>query len=94
MKKSVSWIQIFALLEKQFLTLSVAMAWSVQSLPSHPATRVRFPTGSGILIPTLGLGVCPLCTVSGGGPDIVLTTHSGRPALMYLPNVPVHRAPL
>ena len=37
------------------------------------------PCGSGILIFTLGLGVCPsfvfYCVVSGGGPDIVLTTH-------------------
>ena len=24
------------------------------------------------------------CVVFGGGPDIVLTTHSGRPALVYL----------
>ena len=31
------------------------------------------------------------CSVSGGGPAIVLTTHSGRPALVYLSSVPVHR---
>ena len=31
------------------------------------------------------------CAVSGGGPDIVLTTHLGRPALVYLSSVPVHR---
>ena len=36
--------------------------------------------------------VCVLsCDVSGGGPDIVLTTHSGRPALVYLSSVLVHR---
>ena len=32
--------------------------------------------------------VCVLsCAVYGGGPDIVLTTHSGRPALVYLSSV-------
>ena len=30
------------------------------------------------------------CAVSGGGPDIVLTMHSGRPALVYLSSVLVH----
>ena len=37
--------------------------WSVESLPSKPAARVRFPAGSGILIYVLGLGMCPLCSV-------------------------------
>ena len=51
-----------------FLTLgivnkSVTVAWSIESLPSYPATRVRSPAGSGILIPILGLGVCPFCSV-------------------------------
>ena len=75
--------------------LSVAVAWSVESLPSNPANRVRFPTGSGILIcPRLGcvFFVCVLSSVVfGGGPDIVLTTHSGRPALVYLSSVLVQR---
>ena len=32
--------------------------------------------------------VCVLsCVVFGGGPDILLTTHSGRPALVYLSSV-------
>ena len=31
------------------------------------------------------------CAVSGGGPDIVLTIHSWRPALVYLSSVLVHR---
>ena len=36
--------------------------------------------------------VCVLsCVVFGGGPDIVLTTHSGRPALVYLSSVLVQR---
>ena len=39
--------------------------------------------------------VCVLCVLSfaasGGGPYIVLTTHSGRPALVYLFSVLVHR---
>ena len=35
--------------------------------------------------------VCVLSSiVSGGGPDIVLTTHSGRPVLVYLSSVLVH----
>ena len=75
--------------------ISVAVAWSVESLPSNPATRFRFPAGSGLLIFVLGLGVCPLCVLScvvfGGGPDIVPTTHSGRPALVYLSSVLVQR---
>ena len=36
--------------------------------------------------------VCVLsCVVCGGGPDIVLTSHSGRPALMYLSSVLAQR---
>ena len=66
----------------------------VESLPSNPAARVRFPAGSESLISILGLGVgffCVLsCVVSGGGSDIVLTTHSGSPALLYLSRVLVH----
>ena len=34
--------------------------------------------------------VCVLCAVSAGGPDIVLTTHSGRPVLIHLSGVLVH----
>ena len=61
---------------------------------SHPTARVRFRAGSGILIPILGLGMCPLSVfysvVFGGGSDIVLTTYSGRPALVHLSSVLVH----
>ena len=39
---------------------SVAMAWSVESMPSNPAAQVRFLAGSGILISVLGLSVCTL----------------------------------
>ena len=54
------------------------------------------PGGSGILTSVLGLGVCPFsvfCTVfvSGRGPGIVLATHSGRPALVYLSSILVQR---
>ena len=66
-------------------TKSVAVAWSVEFLPSNPAARVRYPVGSGILISVLGLGVCPLCSVLSclqRGPDIVLSTHSGLPVLV------------
>ena len=31
------------------------------------------------------------CVVFGGGPDTVLTTHSGRPALVYLSSVLAQR---
>ena len=48
----------------KFLSLdscqSVAVAWSVESLPSNPAAGVQIPAGSGILIYVLGLGVCSL----------------------------------
>ena len=44
----------------KLMNRSVAVAWSVESLPSNPAARVRFSAGSRILIPVLGLGVCPL----------------------------------
>ena len=54
----------------------------------------RFPAGSEILISILGRSVCDFgvlsYVVSGGDPDIVLTTHSGRPALVYLSSVLVH----
>ena len=40
--------------------MSVAMAWSVESLSSKPAAWVRFLAGSEILIFIRGLGVCPL----------------------------------
>ena len=40
--------------------ISVAVAWSVEYLPSNPAARVRFPARSGNLISVLGLGVCPV----------------------------------
>ena len=36
--------------------------------------------------------VCVLsCVVFGGGRDVVLTTHSGRPALVYVSSVLVQR---
>ena len=51
---------------------------------SNPAAGVRFRVRSEILIYILGLDVCPLsvlpCVVFGGGPDILLTTHSWLPA--------------
>ena len=40
------------------------------------------------------LGVCLSvlsCVLLNGGPDIVLTTRSGRPALVYLPSVLLQR---
>ena len=40
--------------------MSVAVTWSLKSLTSYPAVRVRFLVGSGILIPILEKGICPL----------------------------------
>ena len=40
---------------------STNLTWSVERQPSNPAVRIRFPLGSEISIPILGLGVCPLC---------------------------------
>ena len=63
------------------------MARSVESLPSNPVTRVRFSARSDILNSILEL-VCVLCVlpcvVFGGGPDILLTTDLGRPALVLV----------
>ena len=58
--------------------------------PSSPAAWVRFPAGSGILIPFLGLSVCPLSVYCPVLSSVVLTTHSERPALVYLSSVLVH----
>ena len=67
----------------------------VDSVPAfQPDGPGSIPGGVRILIYTLGLGVCPFsilsCSVSGGGPDIVLTTHSRRPAVVRLSSVLVH----
>ena len=73
---------------------SGAVAWSVEFLPSNPAVRVRFPAGSRILIYILELCVSFVyvlsCVVCDSGPDIQLTTDSGRPALVYLSSVLVY----
>ena len=66
------------------------MEWSVKSLPSNPAARVRFLAGSGILIYILGLGVYVLCVlssvVSGGGLQVLLATNfrEARPCIAYM----------
>ena len=49
-----------------------------------------FSAGSGILISILGLFVFA-CVVFGGGCDILLITDCGRPLLVLLSNVLVHR---
>ena len=72
------------------------MAWSVESLPSNPAGWIRFPMGSRVLILYPGIEcvsfACVLsCVVSGGGPAIVLTTDLGKPALVYLSSILVHK---
>ena len=48
---------------RQFCTVSVAVACSVEFLPSNLVARVQFSDGSGFLIYILGLGVFPLCFV-------------------------------
>ena len=65
----------------------VTVAWSVESLPSNSGS---IPGGVRNLISGIGCVsfVCVLpYDVTGGGPDIVLTTHSGRPALVYMSSV-------
>ena len=54
------YIALAAILCFQGAASSVAVEWSVESLPFNPAARVRFPAGSGILISVLELGVCYL----------------------------------
>ena len=44
--------------------MSVAVAWSVESLPSNPEALVIFPAGSEILISILGLVVCPVLSLA------------------------------
>ena len=50
------------------LQMTVAMAWSVESLPSNPAGRAQFLAESGILISILGLSVsfvfCPVLSLA------------------------------
>ena len=69
----------------------------VGKVPSfQPSFDFRFPGGVRNFNSYPGIGcvsfVCVLSwAVSGRGPDIVLNTHSGRPALVYLSSVLVHR---
>ena len=72
----------------------VAMVWLAESLPSNPRAgfipgRVRnFSFYPGIRCVSL---VCVLsCVISGDWPHIMLTTHSGWPALVYLSSVLAH----
>ena len=66
--------------------LFVAEAWSVQSLPSDPATRFDSRRGQGFL-PLSWDWVCVLCVQShvvfGVGLLILLTTDSSRSAIVY-----------
>ena len=73
----------------KILKLSVAVAWSVDLLPSKPGS---VPGGAGNCNIYLGTGRVSLvyilsCVFSGSGPFIVLTTHSGRFDLVYLSSV-------
>ena len=80
-------ISCTVIINGQLSTISVAEAWSVESLPPNSTARVRFPVGVRNFNFCPGIGrVMPFvmsCVVSGGGPDTVLTTHSGRPALVF-----------
>ena len=55
---------------KQIRRLFVAVKWSVESLPSNPAAKIRLPARFGILICILGLGVyslpvlCPVLSMA------------------------------
>ena len=75
---------------------NVQTGWSVESLPSNPAPLGSIPSRVRNFNFCPGIGcvsfVCVLsCVVFGGGTDIVLSTHSGRPALVYLSSVLVQR---
>ena len=74
--------------------MSVAVAWSVEScLPTRrPGFDSRGVRNFNFYPGTVSVSfICVLfCVVSGGGPASVLTTHSGRSALVYLSSVLVH----
>ena len=63
-------------------------------VPANPAVWVRISAGSGILISIMGLDICILCVVScvfsGGSPHILLTTYSGKLAVVLQFSVLVH----
>ena len=70
------------------------MEWSVESLPSNPSARVRFPADLKFHL-NRGTGCvsffCVLsCVVSGSGPDISLTKHLGRSTIVFLSSVLIH----
>ena len=69
--------------------LSVAMVWSEESLHFNPAGVRNFNFYPGI--GCVSFFWILYCVVSGGGTDIVLTTHSGRSDLVYKSRVLVQR---
>ena len=84
---------MYSLIKFMIKILSVSMTWSKESMTSKlglilgGARNFNFYPGIGLVS-----FVCVLpCVVSGGGPDTVFTTHSERPALLYLSNVLVER---
>ena len=68
------------------------MEWSVESLLSYPAARVRFPPDSEILICILGLGVSfVFCLVLSLTIALNCADHTFREApVVYLSSVLVH----
>ena len=77
----------------------VAVARSVESLPSNPAARVRFPTGVRNLNFCPGIGVCPLsgfCPVLSSAEALTLCWPqvSRKRTLVYLFSVLVQRLSL
>ena len=75
---------------KKILKPSVAGVCSVESWPSNPAARVWYPAGDYNFCPGTGCVsfVCVLsCVVSGGGPDILLTTDFRETVLVCLSSV-------
>ena len=63
----------------------VAVAWSVENLPSNLTLPTSIPGK------VRDFSICVLSyVVFGGGPDLLLITHSGILALVYLSSVLVH----
>ena len=59
---------------------------SYKHLSPLPWHGINFNPGTGFL----SLVCVMFCVVSGCGPDIVLTTHSGRPVIVFLSSALVH----
>ena len=101
---SVSCIALRYKFDKLFLSLIANKNWSLIRHHSVVSRVPAFQPGGPGLIPSgvMNFNFCPgigcvsfvcilSCVVFGRDPDIVLTTYSGRPALVYLSSILLHR---